>query len=429
MAKIQVRNLTKIYGDKPEEGLRLLDTGTSVKDMREAGHPIGCADVNFEVEEGELLVVMGLSGSGKSTLIRCFNLLNDVTRGELIVDGDDITQYNHEQLLEYRRKKISMVFQHFALFPYRTITDNAAYGLEVQGVPKAERRERARKVLQMVGLAGWEDAYPGQLSGGMQQRVGLARALTVESDILLMDEAFSALDPLIRRDMQQELMQLQREMKKTILFITHDLDEALELGDRIVLMKDGRVVQFDTPEEILSHPADDYVKRFVENVDMSRVLPARAAMVRPEAMVLADDGPRTALHKMNEVDFSVGFVVGRDRTYHGMLGLDEVVAAIRAGARSIDGLYEKTEPIDPDKTLSEAVADVAEWPYTKPIVDERRRLIGIITRTSVLKTMAENMAPSSDDASPAASADEEAAETAGPGSVKPETLEIQEVQA
>lgn len=391
MPKIRLKNLTKIYGDRPQQGLRMLDAGKSNKDLHEAGHPVGCIDVTFDVQEGELLVVMGLSGSGKSTLIRCFNLLNSVTRGHLYVDGEDITQYGREQLLDYRRRKISMVFQHFALFPFRTVTDNAAYGLEMQGVPRDVRRARAREALVLVGLKGWEEAYPGQLSGGMQQRVGLARALAVESDILLMDEAFSALDPLIRRDMQRELMQLQQKMKKTIIFITHDLDEALQLGDRIVLMKDGRVVQTDTPEQILSNPANEYVKRFVEHVDLSRVLPARAAMVSPQALVFERDGARTALHKMNEVDFTVGFVVQRDFTYCGTIGIDQVEKAVQARAQSMEGLYEKTPPIRLDTPLSDVITKVSTWPFAEAVVDkDSGKLLGIVTRTSVLTVLANN---------------------------------------
>lgn len=389
MPKIRVEKLTKIFGNHPKQGLRMLDAGKSNQEMREAGNPVGCADVSFEVEEGELLVVMGLSGSGKSTLIRCLNLLNSVTRGSIFVDGEDITQYDREQLLEYRRRKISMVFQHFALFPYRTVTDNAAYGLEIQGVDKTERRARGREALQLVGLKGWEDAYPGQLSGGMQQRVGLARALAVKSDILLMDEAFSALDPLIRRDMQRELVQLQRRMHKTIVFITHDLDEALELGDRIVLMKDGRVVQFDTPEEILNNPANAYVERFVENVDLSRALTARAAMVKARVVAFEKDGPRTVLHKMNEVDFTSLMVVKRDYTYLGTVSLDAADGAVRRGLKSIEGLVEDTAPVTPDTPLTEVINRLAEWPYSLPVTAaESRELLGAVTRTSVLSVLA-----------------------------------------
>lgn len=396
MPKIKVENLTKIFGDRPRHGLRMLDAEKSNKEIRDAGLAVGCADVSFEVEEGELLVVMGLSGSGKSTLIRCLNLLNPVTRGHIHVDGEDITKFNREQLLEFRRRKVSMVFQHFALFPYRTVTDNAAYGLEIQGVNREERRARGREALELVGLKGWEDAYPDQLSGGMQQRVGLARALAVKSDILLMDEAFSALDPLIRRDMQRELVQLQQRMQKTIVFITHDLDEALELGDRIVLMKDGRVVQFDTPEEILNNPANAYVERFVENVDVSRMLTARSAMSKPRAVAFEKDGPRTVMHKMNEVDYTSLIVVKRDFTYVGTISLDATDKAIKQGLRSIDGLIEKAPSVRPDMSLPEVINQLADWPYLLPVEDpETGKLLGAVTRTGVISVLADSQSSGS----------------------------------
>lgn len=399
MPKIRVENLSKIYGEHPQRGLRLLDEGKSPKEMRDAGHPVGCADVSFEVEEGELLVVMGLSGSGKSTLIRCLNLLNTVTRGSIFVDEKDITQFNQAQLLDFRRREISMVFQHFALFPHRTVTDNAAYGLEVQGVDKQERRKQGREALQLVGLSGWEDAYPGQLSGGMQQRVGLARALAVGSEILLMDEAFSALDPLIRRDMQHELVQMQQKLHKTIVFITHDLDEALQLGDRIVLMKDGRVVQCDTPEGILNNPANRYVERFVENVDASRVLTAQAALTRARVVAFDKDGPRTVLHKMGEEDYTSIAVVKRDYTFLGTVGLDAVDEAAKQHRTDIQGLVQHAPSIGPDTPLIEVINQLADWPYSLPVVDDKTsELLGVVTRTSVISALANNIPDSRPDA-------------------------------
>lgn len=392
MPKLKIDNLTKIFGKNPRMGLRMLDAGKSNKEIREAGNPVGCANVSFEVEEGELLVVMGLSGSGKSTLIRCLNLLNSVTRGSIFFDGEDITKYNREELLNFRRRKISMVFQNFALFPYRTVTDNAAYGLEVQGMDRQTRRKYARDALELVGLKGWEDAYPSQLSGGMQQRVGLARALAVKSDILLMDEAFSALDPLIRSDMQHELVQMQQRLKKTIVFITHDLDEALQIGDRIVLMKDGRVVQFDTPEEILKNPANAYVERFVENVDVSRTLTASAALARALVVAFEKDGPRTALHKMNEDNFSSLAVVKRDYTYVGTIDIDSVEKAVKDGHKSIEGLIRDTQPITPDTPLTDVINLLAEQPHSLPVVDpDSNELLGKVTRAGVIKLLADSM--------------------------------------
>ncbi|HNR52069.1 MAG TPA: glycine betaine/L-proline ABC transporter ATP-binding protein, partial [Deltaproteobacteria bacterium] len=262
--KIVVQNLYKIFGNHPHKGVKLLKQGyTKDQILEKTGQGVGIADVSFHVDEGEILVIMGLSGSGKSTLVRCLNRLIEPTEGKILLEGSDITSLNREELRQLRQKRFGMVFQHFALFPRRSVIRNVEYGLEVQKVPAAERRERAVTALEQVGLKGWEDSYPAQLSGGMQQRVGLARALALDPDIMLMDEAFSALDPLIRRDMQDELINLQEKMHKTIVFISHDLDEALKLGDRIILMKDGAIVQIGTPEQILTAPATEYVARFV----------------------------------------------------------------------------------------------------------------------------------------------------------------------
>ena len=391
MQKIRIEHLTKVFGPRPEQALRMLDEGASNADIRKTGNAVGIADVSFEVEQGELLVIMGLSGSGKSTLLRCLNRLNPSSRGSIFIDGEDITRFDREQLLDLRRRKISMVFQHFALFPRRSVTDNAAYGLEVRGVEPAQRRKQAVEALELVGLKGWEDSFPDELSGGMQQRVGLARALAVKSDILLMDEAFSALDPLIRRDMQQELASLQRSMKKTIVFITHDLDEALQLGDRIVLMKDGRVVQIGTPEDILNHPANDYVQRFVENVDMSRVLTARSVMGRAPEVAFPQDGPRTVLRKMTESSDTSILVVERDRTLVGMVLLDALPDAARAGQRSIDALIQRDAPsVGPDTPLTEIINLMAQWPYRLPVVDANRKLLGVVTRPQVINALAQN---------------------------------------
>lgn len=391
MQKIRIEHLSKIFGPHPEKALRLLDRGADNADIRKTGHAVGVADVSFDVQEGELLVIMGLSGSGKSTLLRCLNRLNASSRGSIFVDDEDITRFDRQQLLDLRRRKISMVFQHFALFPQRSVADNAAYGLEVQGIAPAERRARAVEALELVGLKGWEDSLPSQLSGGMQQRVGLARALAVKSDILLMDEAFSALDPLIRRDMQQELASLQRRMKKTIVFITHDLDEALQIGDRIVLMKDGRVVQIGTPEEILNQPADAYVERFVENVDMSHVLTARSVMGRARELAFPQDGPRTVLRKMTEGSDTSMLVVERDHTLVGTVTLDALDKAAREGGGSIAELIQRDAPtISPDLPLVEIINLMATWPYRLPVVDEQRKLLGVVTRARVINALARN---------------------------------------
>jgi glycine betaine/proline transport system ATP-binding protein len=390
MAKIRIEKLTKIFGPRPKEGLRMLDAGKSNAEIREAGHAVGISDVSFEVEQGEFVVVMGLSGSGKSTLIRCLNRLNEPSRGHIYIDDEDITTYDHDQVLKLRQHKISMVFQHFALFPHRTVVDNAAYGLEIQGIEPEERRRRANEALELVGLKGWSDSYPSQLSGGMQQRVGLARALAVEPDILLMDEAFSALDPLIRRDMQHEMMLLQQRVKKTIVFITHDLDEALQVGDRIVLMKDGRVVQIGTPEDILKNPASAYVERFVENVDMSRVLTAQAVLQRARVLAFPGDGPRTALRKMNDDNYASLLVVERDYTLRGTISVEAASKAVQDGLKTIEPLIEETPSIPINEPLMSIIGILSEWRWLLPVVDENNKVLGVVTRAAVLTALAEN---------------------------------------
>ncbi|MGW2520286.1 quaternary amine ABC transporter ATP-binding protein [Streptomyces sp. NPDC001617] len=297
-ARLEAEQLCKVFGRRPDQAVERLRQGADREELRADGTTAAVIDASFTVEPGQIFVVMGLSGSGKSTLLRMLNGLLEPTAGHVRFDGDDLTALGARELREVRAKKISMVFQHFALFPHRSVLDNAAYGLAVQGVPRAEREKRAGEALALCGLAGWEKSWPDELSGGMQQRVGLARALATDADLLLMDESFSALDPLIRRDMQNQLLELQRTLKKTIVFITHDLNEAMRLGDRIAVMRDGRIVQIGTAEDILIRPENDYVASFIQDVDRSRVLTASAVMdtdVRgDEADCGCESGCRTA---------------------------------------------------------------------------------------------------------------------------------------
>ncbi|MGX1853208.1 glycine betaine/L-proline ABC transporter ATP-binding protein [Streptomyces sp. NBC_01456] len=278
MARLQAEHLYKVFGRSPEEAVRRLQAGAGRGELRDEGTTAAVIDASIEVDEGQIFVVMGLSGSGKSTLLRTLNGLLEPTAGTVRFDGQDLTSLSDKELRKVRSEKISMVFQHFALFPHRSVLENAAYGLEVQGIPRAERTRRATEALELTGLKGWEKSWPDELSGGMQQRVGLARALATNADLLLMDESFSALDPLIRRDMQDQLLELQKSLKKTIVFITHDLNEAMRLGDRIAVMRDGRIVQIGSAEDILLRPANDYVASFIQDVDRSRVLTAGAVM-------------------------------------------------------------------------------------------------------------------------------------------------------
>lgn len=282
VSRLQAERLYKVFGKRPDDAVAKLEAGEDREKLRKKGTTAAVVDASFTVESGEIFVVMGLSGSGKSTLLRMLNGLLDTTSGRVLFDGQDLTSLTDRELREVRSKKISMVFQHFALFPHRSVLENAAYGLEVQGIPRQEREKRATEALELTGLKGWEHHWPDELSGGMKQRVGLARALATDADLLLMDESFSALDPLIRRDMQDQLIELQSKLKKTIVFITHDLNEAMRLGDRIAVMRDGRIVQIGSPEDILVRPADDYVRRFVEDVDRTRVLTAGSIMEEPQ---------------------------------------------------------------------------------------------------------------------------------------------------
>ncbi|MEM9060056.1 MAG: glycine betaine/L-proline ABC transporter ATP-binding protein [Pseudomonadota bacterium] len=288
-AKIICRDIWKVFGPNPERLMASLDASADRAAVQEAtGHVIAVKDVSFEIQQGETFVVMGLSGSGKSTLVRCISRLIEPTTGEILIDGQDIRGCSKRDLMEIRRTKMSMVFQHFGLLPHRKVIDNIAFGLEVRGTARNDRIDRAQEVLELVGLKGWEDNYPRELSGGMQQRVGLARAMAVDPEILIFDEPFSALDPLIRREMQDELLRLQSEMKKTMVFITHDFLEAIKMGDHIAIMKDGAVSQIGTPEEIVANPVDKYVRDFTEDVPRYKVLSAgkvmREASTKAEAL-------------------------------------------------------------------------------------------------------------------------------------------------
>lgn len=391
MSKIEVKNLTKVFGKHPKQGIKMLQEGkdkTTI--LKETGMTVGVNQVSFEVEEGEIFVIMGLSGSGKSTLIRLINRLIEPTSGQVRIDGEDLAQMDKEQLRQTRRKKLSMVFQNFGLFPHRTVLENAGFGLEVQGIERQEIDERAMRALAMVGLSGYESQLPSQLSGGMQQRVGLARALTNDPDVLLMDEAFSALDPLIRKEMQDELIELQGQMKKTILFITHDLDEALKIGDRIALMKDGVIVQIGTPEEIMTNPADDYVRKFVEDVDRSKVFSAQHVMKRPETIDIDKHGPRVALQRMRQAGISSIYVINHKMKLMGVITADAASEAVKKGVQNVQDVMETQVPVvAPDLPLSELFNIIHDTPVPVAVV-EGDVLKGIIVRGAVLAALSRN---------------------------------------
>ncbi|MEN2767718.1 quaternary amine ABC transporter ATP-binding protein [Ornithinibacillus xuwenensis] len=389
MPIIEAKNLTKVFGKNPKEALEMLAQG-SAKDeiLKKTGSTVGVNRASFSVEEGEIFVIMGLSGSGKSTLVRLINRLIEPTEGSILIDGQDLAKMDKKGLREVRREKLGMVFQRFALFPNRTVLQNAEYGLEIQKVPKEERSKKAKEALELVGLGGYVDQKPDQLSGGMQQRVGLARALANDPEVLLMDEAFSALDPLIRKDMQDELIELQSTMKKTIIFITHDLDEALRIGDRIALMKDGSIVQIGTPEEILVNPANDYVERFVEDVDRSKVLTAQHIMKRPETINIEKHGPRVALERMKESGISSILVVDSKRNLKGYVTADDASEAKKKEIRDIQEILRTDiKQVEKDTAMHDIFAVVNGSPVPVAVV-ENNKLAGIIVRGAVIAALA-----------------------------------------
>ena len=391
-----------MFGPKAKEALALLKSGLPKEEVEaRTGATVGVHDASFQVRRGEIFVVMGLSGSGKSTLLRCINRLHDPTAGTVIVGGVDVTRLDRKGLQELRRKKFGMVFQRFALFPHRSVRANVEYGLEVKGVPPKERAARAEEMLELVGLAGWGDRRPDELSGGMQQRVGLARALAADPDILLMDEAFSALDPLIKREMQDELLSLQSQMMKTIIFITHDLDEALKLGDRIAVMRAGRIVQVGTPEEIISRPANEYVAAFTSGVDRSKVLTAGSVMKAADPVIRPKDGPNSALQRMRRHGISSIFMVENDGRLIGLVHAADARKAADRGATSLVEWVKRDLPaVGEHDSLRDAIRVGAQENWPLPVVDERGRLRGVLVKGAILSALAEEAAAPQENEAP-----------------------------
>ncbi len=392
MGQIQISNVYKIFGPRPHDAMEHVRRGMSKDDLlNETGHTVGVRDVTLTVEPGQCTVVMGLSGSGKSTLIRHINRLIDPTAGEIIVEGQNVLDLKGRELEDFRRRTLSMVFQRFGLFPHKTVIDNVAYGLDIKSRTRAEKRanrEKARHWIGQVGLTGYEDQYPSQLSGGMQQRVGLARALATDADILLMDEAFSALDPLIRREMQDQLIELQQSLHKTIVFITHDLDEALRLGDRIAIMKDGAIEQIGTGEEILQRPQTEYVRRFVEDVNRGRVL--TAGTVKLECSIVRQDAtPDEALRQLGEGGLRVTYVVDAGGRLVGAV----TAASLRQGQRddvpTVDSLAEAAPTATEDMVLEEVLPMTVGEDIPVAVLNENRELKGILPKDTIIRALAE----------------------------------------
>ncbi|MGH6761076.1 MAG: glycine betaine/L-proline ABC transporter ATP-binding protein ProV [Phyllobacterium sp.] len=390
--KISLKNVYKIFGDHPQKAMELLRSGKDKSEIHaETGCTIGVNDASFDIMDGEIFVIMGLSGSGKSTLLRLLNRLIEPTYGSIEVDGQDITKMSSRELIELRRRDMSMVFQSFALLPNRTVLNNAAFGLEVAGVADRERKEKAMLALESVGLETYADSRPDELSGGMKQRVGLARALASEPTILLMDEAFSALDPLIRTEMQDELVRLQAEHSRTVIFVSHDLDEAMRIGDRICIMQHGNVVQVGTPDEIVLNPANDYVRSFFRNVDVSQVFKAGDIARKRQVTIIERQGvsAAAALERMEQHDRETAIILGRSREYHGMISRESLIAKLRAkDADPYRGAFlSDVEPIHADEPLSNVLGKVADSRWPVPVVDEKNRYVGSISKSALLETL------------------------------------------
>ncbi|MFP9085276.1 quaternary amine ABC transporter ATP-binding protein [Streptococcus equi] len=386
---LEVKHLSKLFGKKQKAALEMVKAGKSKSAIfKKTGVTVGVYDASFEVQEGEIFVIMGLSGSGKSTLVRMLNRLIEPSTGSILLEGKDISKMSVDQLREVRRHDINMVFQSFALFPHKTILENTEFGLELRGVPKQERREIAKRALDHSGLLEVKDQYPDQLSGGMQQRVGLARALANSPKILLMDEAFSALDPLIRRDMQDELLELQETTKQTIIFISHDLNEALRIGDRIALMKDGQIMQIGTGEDILTNPANDFVREFVEDVDRSKVLTAQHIMIKPITTTVDLDGPQVALNRMHNEEVSMLMATNRRRQLIGSLTADGAIEARQKKLPLSEVIDRNVRTVSKDTVITDILPLIYDSSAPIAVTDEQHRLLGVIIRGRVLEALA-----------------------------------------
>ena len=390
MAKIEIKNLSILFGSEKNRAKKMILKGKSKQEiLKETGCTVAVRNANLEIEEGEMFVIMGLSGSGKSTLLRCINRLNEPTMGEIRVNGIDITRSSDKELLQIRRKELAMVFQHFGLLPHRTVLSNVSFGLELQGVPKEEREKKAQESIELVGLKGYENQRVDELSGGMQQRVGLARALANNPEVLLMDEAFSALDPLIREQMQNELLLLQEKMKRTIVFITHDLDEAIKLGDRIAIMKDGEVMQVGTPEEILTDPANAYVTRFTESVDRGRIVTASSIMLKQPIVVrIKRDGPEAIFRKMRERRLYALPVIGNDDQFIGEIQYKDVLKLRKEGSKDVSSIVQKEVPSVLENTKVEDMLPLLpKVRQALPVVNEENRLVGVVSPSAIIIEM------------------------------------------
>lgn len=392
-AKLKVENVYKVFGDNPKGALKLVEQGLNKDEIfAKTGNTLGVNKASFEVFEGEIFVIMGLSGSGKSTLVRLLNRLIEPSSGNIFVDDQNITQMSDKALRQVRREKISMVFQSFALLPHMSVVENAAFGLMLDGYDKAEAHEKALNALEQVGLEAYANSFPDELSGGMQQRVGIARALATGSEIMLMDEAFSALDPLIRTEMQDELIKLQEKNRRTIIFISHDLDEAMRIGDRIAIMEHGNIVQIGTPEDILRNPETEYVESFFKGVSMSEVLSAKHIINRKFFTVSKKDshGIKTISRLLDDSDYDYAYITSSDKQFIGVATMESLHDARKATDKVEDAYLQGVTTIDAETPLNEVIGIMAEAPCPLPVVNEQKQMIGIMTRAKLLKALDPN---------------------------------------
>ena len=386
---IRVENLTMLYGGNRSEAQKLIKKGED-KDtiQKKTGVTVALRDVTLDVKKGEFFVIIGMSGSGKSTLVRCFNMLNRPSSGKVYFEDKDLSKFNRKELIDYRRSKISMVFQNFGLMSHRDVIGNVEYGLEVKNMSKEERHDKSKEMIEMVGLNGLENQPIDSLSGGMMQRVGIARALANDPEILLMDEPFSALDPLVKNDMQFELLSIQRKLEKTIIFITHDINEAFKLGDRVAIMKDGKLIQVDTPEEMSSHPVNDYVRTFIDSADMTKVLSVSSVMITPSCIVRMTDMPRHAINEMIKHGVSSAYMVDKDIKLKGVIDIDGAIKARNEKLPLSDVMIEDIMTTSPDAMINDILHMAAETKYPIAVIDDNHRLRGIISKASVLSSLA-----------------------------------------
>lgn len=385
---IKVQNATKLYGNNKSDAIKLIKEGADKETIqKKTGVTVALWDVSFEVKRGEIFVIIGLSGSGKSTLVRCFNKLNKLTSGKIYFEDSDVEKLSKKELLEYRRNKISMVFQNFGLMSHRTVLENVAFGLEIKKMPREERELKAMEMISMVGLDGWENSPIERLSGGMKQRVGLARALANDPEVLLMDEPFSALDPLVKRDMQFELLSIQEKLQKTVIFITHDINEAFKLGTTVAIMRDGKVIQIDTPQNMFTNPADEYVSKFIDSADRGKVFTAKHAMVTPSCLIKPKDPPTQAINEMRSNGVSTAYAVDERMGFLGILTIDSALHAKNKNLPLSSFIITDVPTTNPETQLSDILQLAADSKYPIAVVDEQNRLKGILSRSAVLSSL------------------------------------------